>query len=95
MAVSIDIKKRTPIERLTIAETLIQSVMFDLSSAQQERKTGKNIYEQAKGHCEFKCSMCGAEIGVVEGGDLDGANGFNFCPACGAEMKGDSDGRSD
>ena len=49
---------------------------------------GRDIYQEAKGHCEFKCSVCGAEIGVVEGGDLDGGK-FNYCPNCGAKMDGE------
>ena len=48
--------------------------------------TAKDIYYEAEGHCEFKCSRCGAEIGVVEGGDLDGAVDFKFCPNCGARL---------
>lgn len=69
----------------------IENVPTAQSKRKKGRKKGKNICEQAKGHCEFKCSVCGAEIGVVEGGDLDGANRFNFCPACGAELKGEQE----
>ena len=39
-------------------------------------------------HCEFKCSICNVEIGVVEGGVLDGGR-FNYCPNCGAKMDND------
>ena len=46
---------------------------------------GKDIYMQGDGHCEFKCSVCGVEIPVVEGGELDGGK-FNYCPNCGAKM---------
>ena len=46
---------------------------------------GRDIYMEAKGHCEFKCSVCGAEAGEVAYGDLDGGN-FNYCPNCGAKM---------
>lgn len=52
-----------------------------------ERKKGKNVRDEVVGYCEFKCSVCGAEIRIVEGGDLDGAYGFKFCPGCGAEME--------
>ena len=59
-----------------------------LPSAVPERKKGKNICDSVTGrHCEFKCSVCGVEISVVEGGDLDGAYGFKFCPGCGAEIE--------
>ena len=46
-----------------------------------------DIYHKAHGHCEFKCSLCGVEIGVVEGGELDGGK-FRYCPGCGARMDG-------
>ena len=52
----------------------------------------KDIYYKGDGHCEFKCSLCGVEIGVVEGGELDGGY-FRYCPGCGAKMDGgDTDG---
>ena len=47
---------------------------------------GKNIYNTVKGHCEFKCSVCGADALVVEGGSLDGGY-FKYCPNCGVEME--------
>ena len=54
----------------------------------EEVKHGKDIYYTVcDKHCEFKCSVCNAWIGVVEGGTLDAARGFNYCPACGAKMK--------
>ena len=52
------------------------------------RPKAKNVYYEETDHCEFKCSICGATIGVVEGGALDGAN-FKFCPWCGAELDGE------
>lgn len=51
-----------------------------------ERRHGRDICDTVKGHCEFKCSACGAWIGCVEGGTLDGGK-FNFCPNCGADMR--------
>lgn len=50
---------------------------------------GRNICDTVKGHCEFKCSVCGVELSAVYGGHNDfGLDGgyFNFCPNCGAEM---------
>ncbi len=47
----------------------------------------KNVYyEERETHCEFKCSLCGATIGCVECGTMDGAR-FKYCPNCGAEME--------
>ena len=51
-----------------------------------EHKHGRDICDTVKGHCEFKCSVCGAWIGCVEGGTLDGGK-FKFCPNCGADMR--------
>lgn len=51
---------------------------------------GRNIYDMANGHCEFKCSVCGVELSSVYGGRNDfGLDGgyFNFCPNCGARME--------
>ena len=49
-------------------------------------RRGKNICDFAKGHVEFKCSLCGATLDVAEGGDLDGGY-FKYCPNCGARME--------
>ena len=51
-----------------------------------EERLGRNICDTVKGHCEFKCSICGATIDVVEGGDLDGGY-FRYCPGCGARLE--------
>lgn len=65
----------------------ICGVLGSLPSAQPERirPKAKDVYYEESDHCEFKCSLCRATIGVVEGGTLDGAN-FKYCPWCGAEM---------
>lgn len=45
-----------------------------------------NEYSMEHHHyCEFKCSLCGAEIGCTWGGNMDGTK-FKYCPNCGAEM---------
>lgn len=49
-------------------------------------RKGKNIADFVKGHVEFKCSICGAEADVVEGGDLDGGY-FDYCPRCGVPLE--------
>lgn len=51
-----------------------------------EVKRGENICDSVIGHCEFKCSVCLADISSVCGGSLDGGY-FNYCPNCGAKMK--------
>lgn len=62
---------------------LVEAILADLIG---EREKAKNIYYTVKDHCEFKCSACGAEAGVVEGGSLDGAH-FSYCPNCGVELE--------
>ena len=72
---------------LCLSEVLIK--LDDTPTAQPEliRPKAKDVYYEETDHCEFKCSLCHATIGVVEGGTLDGA-WFRFCPNCGAEMEG-------
>ena len=72
---------RTKIQHTALKEALDRVPTIDAVPV----KHGKDIYYKAKGHCEFKCSVCGAEAHVVEGGELDGGY-FNYCPNCGAKM---------
>ena len=64
------------------------SAMFDcedviqaLPSAQPVRKTGQWI-KRKKGAIGYNCSCCGKS---------DISNHFDYCPNCGADMKGDRD----
>ena len=54
---------------------------------------GRDISSTVRGHCEFKCSVCGVELSSVYGGlndfGMDGGR-FNFCPNCGADMREES-----
>lgn len=63
-------------------------IIMGLPSAHPEpiRPKARDVYYEETDHCEFKCSLCHATIGVVEGGTLDGAL-FRFCPNCGAKME--------
>ena len=73
-----------------VVHQCICALYDDVPSAQPEQIYGEDIYYEADGHCEFKCSVCGVEIGVVEGGELDGGR-FKFCPKCGVPIKENDD----
>ena len=56
---------------------------------------GRDVYKWHKeGHCEFKCSVCGAWAGIIEGGTFDGVD-FDYCPNCGAKMDGGDNNAAD
>lgn len=49
----------------------------------------RNICGTVPKHCEFKCSLCGAELSTVYGGENDfGMDGgyLKYCPNCGAKI---------
>ena len=39
----------------------------------------------------FRCSACGDRLTVSNGHPLDVANGWSYCPNCGADMRGNDD----
>ena len=55
----------------------------ELPSAEPERKKGEWIYDNPN---TFKCSKCNKYLGIGCGNMK-----MNFCPNCGADMRGDSD----
>ena len=64
-------------------------MIANMPSAQPERKTGKWIGTEYAGYAdgnpvyyEWKCSACGC---VIE----DDEPTWNFCPNCGADMRGE------
>ena len=64
---------------MDIAEYIITTI----PSAQPEQKKGKWIDDTY-------CSECGW-VNQVESGFIGSVKGFNFCPNCGADMRGDKD----
>ena len=57
----------------------------NIPSAEPERKRGKWIYEGKRGRFPAcKCSICGH----YENADWAMLQGANFCPNCGADMRG-------
>lgn len=85
------------IEQLEIPEDMcvfeilshIELAIGTLPSAQPERKKGKWIKIGHFGR-SYKCNQCGNSL------DFDGVNvgrgDANFCPNCGADMRGDVNG---
>ena len=71
-----------------VNEDMRRNMAFELRqlpTAQQERKKAIDIFETViDHHCEFKCSLCGKEIGEVW---LEHSDDFNYCPFCGADMR--------
>ena len=66
----------------TYDKSCIIGVLEELPSAQPERKTGTWIKEP---NCYYRCSECGDHYPSIRGYMT-----HNFCPNCGAFMKGDS-----
>lgn len=65
--------------------TELYDILEQMPSAQPERKRGKWIVYKApdKQHCGLvKCPFCGEDM-IAE------ADEYNFCPNCGAEMRGE------
>ena len=62
-----------------------------MPSAQPQRPKGKWI-EQDDGWdgVYYECSVCKEPFTLIDGTPKD--NLYNFCPNCGAEMRGDADG---
>ena len=59
-----------------------------LPSAEPEQKKGKWVYDGIRGRFPVcKCSICGH----YENADWAIIQGANFCPHCGADMRGKND----
>ena len=67
-----------------IADNRIGPWLNELTSAQPERKRGKWI-DYANSHCE--CSVCHTEWSYFQ----NETECFEFCPNCGADMRGETD----
>ena len=69
------------------SKKIIERVINNLPSAQPERKKGKwEIYVISMLDGEgCKCSECGSE----------GAPYYDFCPGCGADMRGEADDKTE
>ena len=57
----------------------------NLPSAEPERKKGKWIFEECKGNTYFRCSECGEIVASA----FMGFPRYEYCPMCGADMRGE------
>ena len=65
----------------------IYKVLEELPSAQPDRKPGRWIHwDDEPEHNAYECSECRKAIVLISGTPAD--NGYDFCPGCGASMKG-------
>ena len=84
--------KRCPDDGTLTCRLIENEVINKLPSIQPERKTGRWIHlSRHKWIRTHKCDQCGNIL------DFDGVNAgrgdANFCPNCGADMRGEQDGR--
>ena len=61
---------------------VMEGALLDLPSAQPERKNGKWIVSHIPDSMLWECNQCGFDCG---------AHSFNFCPNCGADMRGEQE----
>lgn len=60
---------------------------FDMAiSVLSKRGEWLKIYPEHEEWNIYECSRCGEEFNLIEGTPYD--NGYNFCPNCGADMRG-------
>nr|DAL56707.1 MAG TPA_asm: zinc-ribbon domain protein [Caudoviricetes sp.] len=93
------IERRTAIEHLNVwcggCGSAVECILAEPAADVAPVVHGRDVYKWHKeGHCEFKCSVCGAWAGIIEGGTLDGVD-FDYCPNCGAKMDLEDGGGED
>ena len=74
-----------------IVEAQINAVN-ELPSVQPSRKGHWIEEDMFDGDVAYRCSACNELFCIIEGTPKD--NEYNFCPNCGAEMRGDTDADS-
>lgn len=62
-----------------------------IDGAEAVRPHGKWIYKQVYDYEYWECSHCGEPWTTIEGTPQD--NFMNFCPNCGADMRGDNNAK--
>lgn len=83
-----DLISRQAAKEKLLSEGLITAAIYIDNLPTVEPRKGRDVSGEVAYYCDFKCSLCGADIGIVEGGVMDGGE-FNYCPNCGARMMED------
>lgn len=66
----------------------VYRAMNDIPSAEPERKKGKWIeQDDSWDGVYYECSVCKEAYTLIDGTPSD--NNYNFCPNCGADMRGE------
>lgn len=74
------------INSVAIFYETIMKIINSIPSAEPERTKGEWVYDGKRGRFPAcKCSICGH----YENADWAILQGANFCPHCGADMRGD------
>ena len=83
---SIALKQALAVSAILEDKKTIEQIIDEHPSAQPERKKGKWIKEYWNGEHTRKCSACNITQTVTT---YRGKVNFNYCPYCGADMRGD------
>lgn len=77
---------------MSVIEALDAQPTFEgIPSAQPEQKKGRWIEtDDGWDSIYYVCSECGCPRTLIDGTPED--NGMHYCPNCGADMRGDTDG---
>jgi len=71
----------------TVTTEAKKSLEWAISKLKENKGEWLKIYPDHEEWNVYECSHCGEEFDLIEGTPYD--NGYNFCPNCGADMRGE------